>query len=213
MASGSTSAHSIQRRPGNSKKETSAARRGAEQEGAGAHADEQEAVASIASGRRPEKRESPPGATMKESGRPISGPGHEQRAQDRADGEAIEGAAPQSHPTSSIRLSASVEVLAGAVHVDRVALEVAELGDLGRRRARPPRPGTRGCSGRRPPARAARRRNSISLRAVLRLVGTRAPRRARTGSRACPSPAGRPTRARPGSRGPPRARGRGSRSW
>src|ERR671914_674775 len=74
MASGSTSAHSIQRRPGKSQKETSAASAVPSTSTPAPTPTSSTAVAASASGTRPEKRDRLPGAATNESGRPISGP-------------------------------------------------------------------------------------------------------------------------------------------
>src|SRR5918993_922167 len=120
MASGSTSAHSIQRRPGNSKKETSAASAVPSRKVPAPTPTRRMAVASRASGRKPEKRDSPPRAARR-------GPCRRRSHRE---------AAASVPPHLVHQVERLLEVRAGAVHVDRVLLEVAELGDLlGRLRA------------------------------------------------------------------------------
>src|SRR5215217_4802818 len=140
MASGSTSAHSIQRRPGNSKKETSAASAVPSRKVPAPTPTSRKTVASTASGRKPEKRERPPGATMNESGRPMSGPAtsNAQRTVPRAKPSRERRCASAGGCPARSDLIASVppdlvhqverflETRARAVHVDRVLLEVAE---------------------------------------------------------------------------------------
>ena len=145
IARGSTSAHSIQRRPGNSKKDTSAASEVPSRKVPAPTPTRMKAVACIASGRRPEKRRERAGGDDEGERQADERPCHEHCAEDRADGEAIERPPLQAaglpgaqrlsptpnhlvHEVERLR-----EVRAGAVHVDRVLLEVAELSDLLRR--------------------------------------------------------------------------------
>ena len=82
--------------------------RGAEQEGARPHAHQDEGRGLDRLGEEAGEARERAGGDDERERQADERPCHEHRAEDRADGEAIERLAPQSHPTWSIRLSASV---------------------------------------------------------------------------------------------------------
>src|SRR5215216_3233695 len=117
IASGSTSVHSIHLRPGKSQNETRAARAVPSKSVPAPTPPTSTTVATTASGKRSENSDRPPGATAKLRGSPMSGAA-------TAAAQTTVRSAQASIPSHFIHQPHGLaEVRAGAVDVDRIALE------------------------------------------------------------------------------------------